>query len=260
MGFWGTLGKIGLGATGVAGAPFTGGASLWPTIGAIGGSIGTALINRSAAKGAGTTSQTTQATRQFDPYTMGLMRDLQGQGAAGLQDYMRDPWQAGFFQNQLGRSQEQIAQQGRTGMQGTLNLLGQSSGGVGNLPAYLMSEAGRQGRATSRAQSEAYSGLLSNAEGLRRGAFGAALGYQPLETGRTQTGGTSQGVPSLWSTIAGAGLGGAIDAIKKRKPWQQEVPSPPPWEMPDISPDPSSVGYPRPPLGSYLKSPFFGGM
>ena len=137
-----------------------------------------------------TTWDDRQTRRDYDPASLEQYRQLQPQIGKTLGDFMGDPWKSGYFQQALGRSQEQIGQMGRTNLQGVLNLAGQSGLGTSGMPAYLASEAGRVQRGTQRMQSNALTDLLLGAGQARLQAAGMAQGYNPLETGQTQTGRT----------------------------------------------------------------------
>lgn len=130
-------------------------------------------------------SQQFAQNRAFDPAALGQYQNFQPQIAGVLGDYMSNPWQSGHFQQQLGRANEFIAQQGRTAQQA---LLGQTPGGGGG--AFRASELARLQRGTQRSQSNALTNLLLGSSQLRLGAAGQAQAYQPLETGQS---GTSSG-------------------------------------------------------------------
>lgn len=173
-----------------------------PIIG-MGASLAGGLLNKK--KGG---QQTT--TNQFDPAGMAAYQGLQGPGANVLQDYMKDPWTAGFFQNQMARTNESAGLRAQSALSNLYNaaggVSGVSGGGVAtgamaNPNAWLASQVGAIGRGTSREKAESLSNLLINAESLRRGAAGAALAYRPLQTGQTTT--TPQG--SMLGNILGMG-------------------------------------------------------
>lgn len=136
--------------------------------------------------------------RQFDPAALAVYQQLQPQIASTLGQYMADPWRAGYFQQALGRTQQQAAQAGRTQMQGLLSMIGtpdRPGMAMGGIPAYMASELGRMQRGTQRAQSEALTNLLLGAGQQRLQATGMAQGYAPLQTGQTSTArGTESGV------------------------------------------------------------------
>lgn len=77
MGFWSTLGKIGLGVAGAVAAPFTGGASLAATIPGIIGGVGSAL---SAGAGAAAANRGEEADRRL---VQDQLRVAQARDAAG---------------------------------------------------------------------------------------------------------------------------------------------------------------------------------
>lgn len=185
-------------------APFIG-----PALG-----IGGSLLNRGAGD---------KTSQMYDPYTMEVMRQLTGQGASVLGDYMKDPWAAGFFQNQLARASEATGARAANAYRNLLNpALGvygatgrADTGAISNPSAFLASEMNRIARGASRERADTLSTLLSSAENLRRGAAGAALGYRPLPTGTTQKSG------SLLGNI----LGGAGTILGSIGPSNQAIPS-----------------------------------
>jgi hypothetical protein len=86
MGFWGTLGKIGLGAAGIAAAPFTGGSSLLPTIlGAAGAGLGAAAQgsaqNRGAKLGAQMDLESLLMAREANTQNMQVAREQEGRAS-----------------------------------------------------------------------------------------------------------------------------------------------------------------------------------
>lgn len=207
MGFWGGLLK-GIGAVGsIVGAPFTGGASLGALPGILGAGAGIAgnILNRNAGN---------QSTSTYDPYTMELMRQLSGQGASVLSDYMKDPWAAGFFNQQLAKSSEATGQRAQTLLG---NILQPSlNADVSNPSAYRASQIGAIGRGASRERADSFASLLSAAENLRRGSAGAALGYRPLPTGTREKSGSLLGnILGVGGNIlmGGFGGGGGANAI-----------------------------------------------
>lgn len=161
-------------------------------------------------------SQKTQATstqtRRFDPASMSAFQSLQPAISNVLTQTMENPWQSGFFQQQLGRSQQQLGQMGRTGIEGIMNLARQ--GRVGNLPAYLASEIGKSQRGTQRLQSNALIDLLLGARQAQLGATSAAMGYNPLELGQTSSSTqTTSGLGTWLPQIAGMGLAAAMGGV-----------------------------------------------
>lgn len=112
MGFWKTLGKIGLGVAGVAGAPFTGGASLALPAIAAGGHIAGAVIGSKAAKGAAKTQATAAnlAGQRQERANQDALRYIEAR-RLGLPD---SPYGAGGSLS----STSQMAPGGPIGMQG----------------------------------------------------------------------------------------------------------------------------------------------
>src|SRR5688572_27974682 len=92
MGFWSTLGKIGGIVGGIAGAPFTGGASMIPALaGAAGSMLGgagqAAAQNRGAGMDAMVGAEEVNRRRQRDFYDFLLNREQEGR--AGSTDALR---------------------------------------------------------------------------------------------------------------------------------------------------------------------------
>lgn len=173
-----------------------------PIIG-MGASLVGGLLNKK--KGA---QQNTQSSEQiqFDPASMQRYQDLQNTGSGVLQDYMKDPWNAGFFNNQMARANEGVGQRAQTAIGNLTNAaMGLGGGAVSNPNAFLASQMNAIGRNASRERADSFSNLLINAENLRRGAAGAALSYQPLRTGTTGTQSTQQPQGSMLGNILGAG-------------------------------------------------------
>ena len=132
-----------------------------------------------------TTWNNQRAQRDFDPGALEQYRQFQPQIGQALGDFMGNPWKSGYFQQALGRSQQQIGQMGRTNLKGILGLASQGNFGTGNMPAFMASMAGQSQRGTQRMQSEALTNLLLGAGQARLQATGMAQGYNPLELGQT---------------------------------------------------------------------------
>ena len=164
-----------------------------------------------------TSNSSSNTQRQFDPSGLATYQGLQPGIGNVLSDFMSNPWRSGYFQQQLGRANEMIGQQGRTNLAGVLNLATQG-GGVGNMPAFLASEGARVARGTQRNQSNALTNLLLGSSQLRLGAAGQAQGYNPLETGQNSTSNSSSvektgGLGSWLPQLIGAGLGMAAGGM-----------------------------------------------
>lgn len=173
----------------------------------IGAGLGLAggLLNKK--KGSTASSQGT-ATRTFDPAALSAYQGLQGPAAGVLQDYMKDPWAAGFFQNQMTRASEGTGQRAQTLLGNILNPAMLSQGALSNPNAYLASQTGAIGRGASRERADSFTNLLMGAEQLRRVAAAGAMGYQPLQTGGTSSETTQGPKGSMWGDLLG--LGGNI--------------------------------------------------
>ncbi len=172
-----------------------------PLIGA-GASLVGGLLNKK--KG---TSEST--TAQFDPQSMDTFHQLNGQGAGVMEDYMKDPWNAGFFNNQLQQSNRAIADRAQASKFNLFNAAngvggvsggGVATGAVTNPNAFMASQMNALGRNTSHEKGDAMNSLLIGAENLRRGAAGAALSYKPLQIGSNVN---QQGGGSMLGNILG---------------------------------------------------------
>ena len=137
-----------------------------------------------------TTWNNQRIQRDYDPGSLEQYRGLQPQIGKVLGDFMGDPWKSGYFQQALGKSQQQIGQMGRTNLKGILGLASQGNFGTGNMPAFMASMAGQSQRGTQRMQSEALTNLLLGAGQARLQATGMAQGYNPLELGQSTEGRT----------------------------------------------------------------------
>ena len=176
--------------------------------GGIAGRSAQAAAGRSTSTGSGT------STNIFAPGGIDIYNRLQPQGVGVLEDYMRDPFTAGYFGRQQQRLNETIGQQGRTAEAGLMSQLGQMGPvGVNNMSPFLASELGRINRSTQRSQATGLTDLLGQSEQLRRGAAQEALNYHPLQTGTNTSYDhrTEGGVPPIWASLLTGGLAGLPD-------------------------------------------------
>ena len=249
MGFWGTLGKVGLGIGGAAASFIPGVGPLASKLISAGAGVGSSILNQQGgnktAYNGNTSSTSTNNINQtqgyqFDPAAMTAFNTLVPQGAGVLGDYMNDPYKSTFFNQQLAGSNRQLAglaerQKANYGL--NMSLLGGAPD-----PGRQAEIASRIGRSTSAMQSNAFLKLLMGAEEARRGAATAALNYKPLQTGSTLTGtnttnttgtnmgGTQTSSGNPWGTI----LGAASDALGSL-PGSQG----PHWGAPTVLPAPN---------------------
>lgn len=158
-------------------------------------------------------SSQTQATT-FDPQSMSAYHSFLPQYQSVLGEYMQNPLMASYFQNQVGMANKRIGQAGQTGITQLMQNLRAGGGGrsIGSpaMQALLMQHQ----RGQSGQRSDAFMQLLMGAQQNRQWATGAAMGFNPLQTGGTQTGsGTSNtiektsGLGTWLPQLAGAGLG-----------------------------------------------------
>lgn len=187
--------------------------------------IGGSLLNKNKGQSATTQSSgssNTTSTREFDPFTMELMRSLQGQGARVLGDYMQNPWAAGFFNQQQSRASEGTGQRAEVMRRNLLNPAFMAAGGASNPSAFMASQQAAIGRNASRERADSFVDLLGQAENLRRGAAGGALAYQPLQTGASgtsqeqQTSTESAKKGSIWGDLLSLG-GNALMSLPKKQ-------------------------------------------
>lgn len=169
--------------------------------------------------GLGSTKKTTDTTNKYDPASMNIFHQLGSAGSNTLQDYMKDPLKASYFQNQVGIMNRFSQQSGLRNINALLGQRGMMGGGA--TPGWLSSNIGRIGRQTGASQSQNVLQALMNAESRRYSAAGNALSYRPLQTGQhseEQTSGLGTWLPQVIGMGASAalafGTGGASMAAK----------------------------------------------
>lgn len=167
--------------------------------------------------GIGSTKKTTDTTNKYDPQSMNIFHQLGGSGNNVMQEYMKDPLKASYFQNQVGIL-NRFTQQ--AGLRNVSALLSQRGSGVNNA-GWMNSNVARIGRNTGSSQAQNVLQALMNAESRRYSAAGNALNYHPLQTGQKtteETGGLGTWLPQVIGMGASAalafGTGGASAAAK----------------------------------------------
>lgn len=159
-----------------------------------------------------------QSTNQYAPAGMAAYNQMTPQAASNMTQFMNNPLQSSFFQSNLGIANKNTAQQGSTQMQTLLNNMKANMGTSSQSSPFFQSQTAQQGRFNSGQQQNNFMSLLNNANQLRMGATQGALGYQPLQTGNTQTtSGLGTWLPQLAGGALGAlsgmgGMGGAASA------------------------------------------------
>jgi hypothetical protein len=157
--------------------------------------------------GIGGTKKTTDTTNKYDPQSMSNFHLLNASGTSVMQDYMKDPLKASYFQNQVGMMNRFSQQVGARGLNA---LLGRGMlGGGGAMPGWMNSNIARIGRSTGAMQSQNVLTALMNAEQRRSQAAGQALNNRPLQTGATQTEQTS-GLGTWLPQVIGMGAQAAL--------------------------------------------------
>lgn len=156
--------------------------------------------------GFGSTKHTTDTTNKYDPQSMSNFHLLNASGTNVMQDYMKDPLKASYFQNQVGMMNRFSQQIGQRGMN---SLLGRGIMGGGQMPGWMSSNMARIGRSTGAMQSQNVLTALMNAEQRRSQAAGQALNDRPLQTGQhteDQTSGLGTWLPQVIGMGAQAAL------------------------------------------------------
>lgn len=156
----------------------------------------------------------------FDPGALAEYRKLTPLISQVLQDYMKDPRQATFFNQMIQMSNQQA---GRTGQAMNRNLFqNQLAGGFSgnNMGAMQQSMLAANQRAVSGQKQGGFTNALLFAEQARRGATAQAQAFRPLQTGGTQTAsGTStsvsrtSGLGTWLPQVAGAAIAGVAGAL-----------------------------------------------
>jgi len=171
-----------------------------------------------------TSNQSTNSALQFAPAGMSAYNALIPQAQLVLADYMKDPFKASYFNQQLGMSDQYVRNIGERNMQNVLTNAVASGWGSGNMPGFMQNAVLRTGRATGAMQSNNMMNLLLGAEANRRWSAGAGLAFQPLVTGQKTTGTnkttqSESGLGTWLPQVIGAGLGFAAGGLQPGGGW-----------------------------------------
>lgn len=161
-----------------------------------------------AVLGIGGTKKTTDTTNKYDPQSMNIFHQMGDAGSGVMQQYMKDPLTASYFQNQVGMMNRFSQQIGQRSMNALLGQRG-VGGGSGIMPGWLQSNIARIGRNTGAMQGQNVLTALMNAESRRFQAGGNALNYRPLQTGQ-KTDEQTSGLGTWLPQVIGMGVQGAL--------------------------------------------------
>ena len=144
-----------------------------------------------------------QSTNQYAPTGMAAYNQMTPQMASNMMQFMTNPLQSSFFQTNLGMANKNTSQQGSSMMQTLMNNMKSLGSGATNSP-FFQSQVAQQGRMQSGQMQNNFVNLLNNANQMRMSATQGAAGYQPLQTGNTQT---TSGLGTWLPQLLGGGLG-----------------------------------------------------
>ena len=161
------------------------------------------------------TTKKTTTTNQYAPGALNQYQSFMSQYGPLLQGWASNPYNNAQFSQNLSQNM-QFANQ--SSMNSTRNAMSQfNMTGMNNAPSgartQLMGQLGRLGSANN---ANAFYNAVNTANNRQTGAVGAMMGFQPLQTGGTQTqttGGVGAWLPQLASgglsaLMAGMGGGG----------------------------------------------------
>lgn len=149
-----------------------------------------------------------QSSIQYNPQSMGTYSSLQGPLSSVLQQYMKNPLQSSFFNQNVGMGQRQISGQNSTQMRNMLSNARTSGLGAGATSPYMQSMIAMQGRNNAGAQSNNFLQNLNMARQNQMWATGQSAAYSPLMTGQTtQTSGLGTWLPQVLGAAGSAALG-----------------------------------------------------
>lgn len=147
---------------------------------------------------------TTTTTNQYDPASKQTFNAFQPGIQSNMQDWMKDPMNSKYFGAQLQQANQQNAWLGQQGQQNIMRNF--KTSGMEGSPGLMNYMMGANERSNLSRQGQTFNNLLLSAGDRQRQATQMAMGYNPLQTGQTQTQKTS-GLGTWLPQVAGMGLG-----------------------------------------------------
>lgn len=143
--------------------------------------------------------------------------DLTNAGAAGLLDYMKDPWSSGYFNQRQAQAQQQIGDLQSSARDRLATQ--QNIAGYARTPAFIEQQQRALDMQTSGMKSNALLTNMLQAESNRRDAITQSMNWRPLQTGQEAfpPQKSNSWLGPLISILGGLGIG-ALDNLKATTP------------------------------------------